>query len=285
MQASPTIASALLNELPLTEIPDIKKKTPLSFTQEQRDFFSNFFNMLQDTVFHWDAHFKDLSRVIVTNLHHCLAIEEEARERDYRDKAGSAVFSGPLVNVSEEDLISRRIKVLWILQDAADTEAGRATMIPIVEPRHLLEVEKLVFIRERHLLYLTESEPPEKRAGCTRELQKLTNSELRQRYIDICRKRLEGYASRHQYLPGTPAAYSAQDITWPQLAFEWLEIRFDDLFKQDEQHESQEGTKASEDRLWIGLFYRWTQAAFLAAACDLCFYLMLKILPAKCVLT
>lgn len=272
MQALPK-----LGELPLTEIPDIKKTVHLGLSREQAQFLQEFFKLMQATVHEWDIHFNDVERGIVANLQHCLAAEEEACEEEYRKKAEDSM-SGSFVILGLDDLVSRRIKVLWAMQQSADQEAGQATPVALIRPFNLLDARQLAFIKERHLKYVTAIESPENRGKSQLLLKKLTNIELRQRYLDICRKRLLGTAAQHTYLPTAPAAYAAHDISWEQLAFEWLETRYDALYHpeyiQDEGTEMRRATpetKSGSDALMIGLLYRWSQTAFLASACDICF--------------
>lgn len=262
-----------LSELPLTEIPDIKKTVQLGLSREQTQFLKEFFELLQASAQDWDKQFKDLERGIVANLQHCLSVEEEACEGEYRAEAENALIGNSFVISGTADLVGRRVKVLWAMQEIADQEAGQATPVSLIRPFHLLAPEKISFLKERHLHYVTAVEMPEIRLKSHQTLKKLSNIELRQRYLEICRKRLLGFAVQHQYLPTAPAAYSAQDISWEQLAFEWLETRYDSLFNPEyiQGDLGKDVPKPGSDPLMVGLLYRWSQSAFLAAACDICF--------------
>lgn len=253
----PLQAKTLLSELALTEIPDVRKSATLAIHPALLALCHNCLKHIDALGKEWENQFKDLSGVIVTNLQKCLAGEEEEQENNYRQ----LLLAEPSGDLTEEESIGQRINTLWTLQEMADREAGHATLISLVQPVALLHPQRLVFLKERRLRYLSESEKPDERERRFKELKNLTNFALRQRYLDICRKRLVGLAQEHVYEPGMPAAYSADAITWEQLSFEWLEIRFDSQGKGEE----------TGDRLAIGLVYRWTQTAFIAAACGMRF--------------
>lgn len=254
---------------PLTRIPDIKKKMPVDMTKEQLEFFQRFWRAIENSVQRWDLCFQDLSRLIVTVLQHGLSEEEDQNDTKYRDKIARLNLEG---FKSGKDPIRVRIDVLWAMQKEGENEAGHPTGLNPVKPRHLRSSEDVEFLDERRIQYLLENEPlsplkeddkPQEERGA--QLKRLTNSELRKLYLETCQKRLKGMDQRYDYLPENPEEYPAYLVPWHQLAFEWLEI-----YKDKNNPNKLKGDEAAK-AIKIALFYRWTQASFVAHSCEATF--------------
>ena len=258
---------SILATLPLTQIPDVKRKTLLTANPEQLEMICKLMRSILNTTDHFNIRFVNLSHFTVTHLQDCLALVEKRNEegdssdpdnilKGYREKALDAFFHGNALDQNEETLIAMRMRVLWALQAGADEEAKYNTRIDLAQPSSLLDTQKLVFNRERHLQYVTEKEKtPELRKKSMEELKNLDNRTVIARYIEACLNRLR-YAIQYPYSPDSPATYSPHQASWEHWALEMLETGVDSR-----------GTElADEETVDIRLCYHFTQVAFLAAS-------------------
>ncbi|MCE5317295.1 MAG: hypothetical protein LLG04_08025 [Parachlamydia sp.] len=212
---------------PLTQLLRWKEPAKLQIAPELLSLFKTMFETMRASVSSMDHQFPEWRLVSVNNLIASLLREEREREEGddgYREHLSKSLFQQPLTTPIEE----RRLAVAWSQQRIADIEAGRATTVTLIKPPyHCLEIDKIQFNSMRHLQYLTEREPEMRRQQCQDELKAMDNPTLRKRFLESCRgPSLK--QSRRQL-----AAIPASDMTWEQLAFEWLEKNWDEPPEDD----------------------------------------------------